>query len=533
MIPRFSICLLLLCGAIGARDSVLVWSEEFATPGLPDPSRWDWDEGGSGMGNKEAQFYTRRHLANARVEGGQLVITARRQDTLSCWYGPCKFTSARLVTRGIESWLYGKVEVRALLPKGKGVWPAIWMLPEKAVYGGWPASGEIDIMEHVGHEPGKIYGTVHTEAFNHVLGTQSGASRTVSDPTANWHVYGLEWGPDSLSISVDGQRIHRFANGGTPEEWPFDQPFHLLLNFAVGGEWGGAQGIDSAAFPQEFRVDWVRVHKIDRGDGPYTIEPLTKGMGQVTLTPAKRSYMALDTVFAQAVPDKGFEFVGWRGLARGTALRDTILADHSGTVEGVFLPEGERIANGGFDDGWAGWKTWNDAAVPTKADLVEGRACFSVNPVGAEAWMSQVQWPGLSFAQGETWELSFSYEAARGRPLTANLVMDHEPFSGVTTAWTTTLPAGASRQTHRFAVRTTDPLARFEIDFATDTTRFCLDSLSLRRVGASSVGPRTRAADGRPGDEVDASGRKLSPVARPAAGVRVPVRGGKGAIAAP
>lgn len=533
MIPRLLPCLLLLAGAIGARDSVLVWSEDFETPGLPDPSKWDWDEGGSGMGNKEAQFYTRRHLANARVEDGHLVITARRQDTLSCWYGPCKFTSARLVTRGIESWTYGKVEVRALLPKGKGVWPAIWMLPEKSMYGNWPASGEIDIMEHVGHEPTRIYGTVHTKAYNHVIGTQSGSFRTVADPSENWHVYGLEWGPDSLSIFADGQRIHRFANGGTPETWPFDQPFHLILNFAVGGEWGGAQGIDSAAFPQEFRVDWVRVHKINRGDGPYSIQPVAKGMGQVTLVPSMRSYTALDTVIAQAVPAAGWEFVGWKGLARGTNARDTILADHSGTVEGIFLPEGERIANGGFDEGFSGWKTWNDDAVPTNAEVVDGRACFAVNTAGSEAWMSQLQWPGLSFVQGETWELSFSYEAARARPLTANLVMDHEPFSGLSTAWTSTLPAGVSRQTHRFAVRTTDPLARFEFGFATDTTRLCLDSVSLRRVGVSSVGPRVRVKGVEPGDAVDASGRKLSPVPRPAAGVRVPVQGGKGAVQTP
>jgi len=182
---RHLLLLVFLAAAAHSRDSLLVWQDEFNTPGQPDPARWDWDEGGTGGGNSEAQYYTRNRPANARVEGGNLVITARREDTLTCWYGPCKFTSARLVTRGHASWLYGRVDVRAKLPKGKGVWPAIWMLPEHSPYGSWPGSGELDIMENVGYEPGKIYGTVHTQAFNHTIGTQSGSSITVADPTAN------------------------------------------------------------------------------------------------------------------------------------------------------------------------------------------------------------------------------------------------------------------------------------------------------------------------------------------------------------
>jgi beta-glucanase (GH16 family) len=180
---RLLLLLAVLISAAHSRDSLLVWQDEFDVPGQPDPSRWGWDEGGSGGGNGEAQYYTRNRPANARVEDGQLVITARREDTLTCWYGPCKFTSARLVTRGLASWLYGRVDVRAKLPKGKGVWPAIWMLAESSPYGGWPGSGEIDIMEHVGYEPGTIYGTVHTQAYNHKIGTSSGSSTTVVDPT--------------------------------------------------------------------------------------------------------------------------------------------------------------------------------------------------------------------------------------------------------------------------------------------------------------------------------------------------------------
>lgn len=497
--------------APAASDSLLVWHDEFDVPGLPDPARWDWDEGGSGMGNNESQYYTKDRPANARVEGGELVITARREDTLTCWYGPCKFTSARLVSRGRASWLYGRVDVRAKLPKGKGVWPAIWMLAERSAYGGWPGSGEIDIMEFVGHEPTRIYGTVHTQAYNHKIGTSSGSSRIVTDPSANWHVYSLEWGPDSLFISVDGVRYHRFGNQRTWQTWPFDQPFHLLLNFAVGGEWGGAQGIDSTIFPQEFRVDWVRVHKIDRGDGPYHLVPRSRGAGNVALSPVKTTYAAFDTVTATAIPEVGWEFVRWRRGAIGTLPTATILVDHSDTIEALFLPAGERIENGDFEESLAGWSMWNDDAVPTTVAAQLGRVCIKVQNAGASAWMSQFDWPGLRLSKGEIWELGFSAQTGSARPLSANLVMDHDPHNGLSSAWSATLPAGISRQVHRFTVQTTDSVARLEFDFGTDTTRFCLDSVSLRRVSSGlATGPRAVRRSGNVPPAHDAAGRKLS-----------------------
>jgi len=530
---HFLIVSLLLACAAHARDSVLVWSDEFDVAGSPDPTRWGWDEGGSGMGNDEAQYYTRNRPENARVEDGNLVITARREDTLQCWYGACKFTSARLVTRGIASWLYGRVDVRAKLPKGKGVWPAIWMLSEHSPYGGWPAGGELDIMENVGYEPTTIHGTVHTEAFNHKIGTQSGSSKTVTDPAANWHTYSLEWGPDSLFIGVDGVRYHRFGNQHSWQTWPFDQPFHLLLNFAVGGSWGGTKGVDTTVFPQEFRIDWVRVHKVDRGDGPYTLSPLATGSGTVALSPAKNLYDALDTVVATAVPSAGWEFVRWKAPHSGGHPVDTLLVDHAGPVEALFLPVGERIENGDFTQGMGGWSWWNDASVPTTVAATGGQACVAVATAGASDWMSQLDWAGLSFVKGEVWELSYRAHATASRTLGSNLVMDHDPFSGIATAWSAVLPAGASTQTHRYTVKTTDPQARFEFDFGDDTTSFCLDSVSLRRVSSpGSVGPRGRPASIVPRGVLDAAGRKLSDHDRAPFVVRLGDQGRRGSLPA-
>lgn len=240
----------------------LVWSDEFEYDGLPDSSKWTYDVGDGcpdicGWGNNELQFYTEDRLKNARVENGNLIIEAHKES-----FGDREYTSARLLTRNRDAWKYGRFEIRAKLPSGKGTWPAIWMLPEEWVYGGWPESGEIDIMEHVGHEPNRVYATVHTEAFNHLEGTQDTDTLRVSDAEENFHVYALEWTPEKISWSVDGQQYASFENRhATYKEWPFDQPFHLILNIAVGGNWGGAQGVDDSIWPQKMIIDYVRVYQ--------------------------------------------------------------------------------------------------------------------------------------------------------------------------------------------------------------------------------------------------------------------------------
>jgi beta-glucanase (GH16 family) len=208
----------------------------------------------------------RARLENARVENGQLVIEARREAEP---YQGHTFTSARLVTRGKASWTYARVEVRAQLPSGRGTWPAIWMLPDRQTYGSayWPDNGEIDIMEHVGFDPDVVHGTVHTKAYNHMLGTQRGGNIRVSTARTEFHVYAIEWTPEEIRWFVDDSLYYRFPNerlsnrNADWRQWPFDQPFHLILNIAVGGTWGGMQGIDSTAFPARMLVDYVRVYQ--------------------------------------------------------------------------------------------------------------------------------------------------------------------------------------------------------------------------------------------------------------------------------
>jgi len=235
----------------------LVFADEFDVPGAPDPARWNHEIGY--IANDEKQYYTSR-TENARVEDGSLVIEARRER----WTG-YDYTSARLDTKGRFELLYGRVEIRAKLPTGRGTWPALWMLGASIDRVGWPACGEVDIMENVGFDPQTIVASVHTAAYNHVQGTQKNATTKLDAPWADFHVYAAEWSPDRIDAFVDGQKYFTFRNEGTGSRtWPFDTPQFVILNLAIGGTWGGQKGIDDSLFPHRLYVDYVRVYQQKR-----------------------------------------------------------------------------------------------------------------------------------------------------------------------------------------------------------------------------------------------------------------------------
>jgi len=233
----------------------LIWSDEFDKKGLPDAAKWNYDTGGSGFGNEEAQFYTKDRLENARVENGKLIIEARRENREDK-----KYTSARLLTKGKFSFQYGTVEVRAKLPKGRGTWPAIWMMSEDMKK--WPDDGELDIMEHVGYHQGYIHASVHTKKYNHVLHTQKTDTLFVKDASDKFHVYKADWSPEKIEVYIDNQKFFTYENKEKSDEaWPFDKPYFIILNLAIGGFWGGKEGIDDTIFPQKFEIDYVRVYQ--------------------------------------------------------------------------------------------------------------------------------------------------------------------------------------------------------------------------------------------------------------------------------
>ncbi|SEK37005.1 Glycosyl hydrolases family 16 [Parapedobacter koreensis] len=236
------------------------WSDEFDYEGLPDGSKWGYDIGSenNGWGNNELQYYTEKRLENVRVGDGVLTITAIKED-----YEGLDYTSARLVSRGKADFLYGRFEVKAKVPPGIGTWPAVWMLPTDWAYGGWPASGEIDILEHVGYDQDVVHISVHTEAYNHAIGTQKTSTKRIENATTDFHRYRIDWTPNYIRGYVDDLQIFSFSNEGTGfRAWPFDKKFHWLVNIAVGGNWGGQQGVDDSAFPASMEVDYVRVYNM-------------------------------------------------------------------------------------------------------------------------------------------------------------------------------------------------------------------------------------------------------------------------------
>lgn len=228
-----------------------------------DRKKWRFDtfRNAQGWFNNELQYYADGRPENARIENGALVIEARVEklpkDKFKDWGGQA-YTSAKLVTRRASG--YGFYEIRAKVPCGRGTWPAIWMLPSTGV---WPQQGEIDIMEMVGWDANVIHGTLHSGAFNHRLDTQRGAQRTVETACTEFHNYQLDWRADTITIGIDGQAFMRVTNDqpGGAAAWPYNRPYELILNLAIGGDWGGKNGVDDAALPQRMTVDYVRFWK--------------------------------------------------------------------------------------------------------------------------------------------------------------------------------------------------------------------------------------------------------------------------------
>lgn len=239
----------------------LVWSDEFSTDGLPDATKWVYDTGMNKQGwhNAELQYYSDARPENSVVRDGKLLITARKEDlSARADWGGQKYSSARLITRGKGDWTYGFYEIRAKLPCGLGTWPAIWMLNTPVE---WPAGGEIDIVEHIGREPGHVFSTLHTAAGHGAHGTGNGTQ--VPDACTAFHDYQLHWTPHHMRFGIDGQvhHVYRNARQGTAQ-WPFDAPEFLILNIAIGGHLGGP--VDDAIFPVQMEVDHVRVYQAPR-----------------------------------------------------------------------------------------------------------------------------------------------------------------------------------------------------------------------------------------------------------------------------
>jgi beta-glucanase (GH16 family) len=242
----------------------LVWSDEFnASDGsAPDPSKWTFEAGGNGFGNQELEYYTSRPQ-NAEIQNGNLVITALKEN----YAGPDgisrDYTSARLNTSNKFQQAYGRFEASIKIPYGQGIWPAFWMLGNDIPTNGWPACGEIDVMENIGHEPSIVHGTIHGPGYSGAHGIGSPFSLSDGRRFADdYHLYAVEWSPNEIKFYVDNNLYATRTPADLPPgtKWVYDHPFFVILNLAVGGAWPGSPDA-TTVFPQQMLVDYVRVYK--------------------------------------------------------------------------------------------------------------------------------------------------------------------------------------------------------------------------------------------------------------------------------
>lgn len=241
-------------GSVDAGGWKLVWSDEFNATEL-DETKWTYEVQRPHWVNDELQGYTDRRKENVRLEDGHLVLEARKDN-----FNGQEYTSGRIKTQGKHSWKYGRIEASIKLPGGLGTWPAFWMMPENQSRG-WPACGEIDIMEEVGYDQDVSVATTHTFNYNWANNNVKTASTKVDGITTGYHTYAAEWYPDHIDMFVDGRKYYTVTNEGNDNAWPFDKNFHIILNLAIGGVWGGIKGVDANIWPRAMLVDWVRVYQ--------------------------------------------------------------------------------------------------------------------------------------------------------------------------------------------------------------------------------------------------------------------------------
>lgn len=425
---KFIILFLALSSSLFATNWNLVWSDEFDSDGTPDNTKWNFVTSGNAddWWNNEDENYTKEDAHNAWVENGNLIIEARYEK--NTWPGDDRekdYTSARLTTKGKGDWTYGKMEIRAKLPTGNGTWPAIWLLASDNFYGGWPKSGEVDIMENLGKDPDIIHGTIHTEAYNHTKGTQKEAEKTVAEPYSDFHTYSVIWTPDTIKIAVDNDYYFSFGNEhNTWEEWPFDKDFHLILNVALGG-WGGT--VDSSILPQKMYVDYVRVYK-----------------------------------------DK-----------------DLVINDSTKTSNDSTQTSTNLIINGDFDNNLSPWIFEVNNGGAGSATVVNGEANIDITALGSNNWDVHLIQNGLSINANDSYTLKLKIKANATRAATFGISKNHGDYSSYTTK-NINLTTSFQEFTINYTPTVNDDSVRFFIDLGQSDVNVIVDEVSI--INGSTTG---------------------------------------------
>ena len=464
---------------------IKVWSDEFNTDGLPDSKKWNYETTGCKANpNQELQNYTAKDTNTARVRNGNLIIEARKGTS-----GSCNYSSARLNTQFKGDWLYGRMEIRAKIPTGIGMWPAIWMMPSDNFYGGWPKSGEIDIMENVGYDPDRIFHTIHATNSN------AGANELVNQPYNVFHVYALEWDSVHMDFFVDSVKKFTYNNPNSNSSyWPFDKRFFIILNVAVGGTWGG-QGneiVDNSIFPQRMYIDYVRVYQWQKNPGPYTVTATADTTeGSVVLDPQKTLYPKDTLLKITAIPKKGYRFVNWAvtetGIINTTINPLNITVDKDYHIKANFLPVCEQVLNGDFSSDKNYWSlVTNDGSVAT-ADVLNGELKIQISNKGLYNYSVQILQPNVKIVKGDNYKLSFDAYTSSSRSIDVFAGLNVSPWTNYKIINSVALTSQKQTFSYNFLMAyATDSLARVGFSLAQSLSDVYIDNVSLCDIGNGS-----------------------------------------------
>ena len=468
-----------------AQDRILVWSDEFSGSSI-DLSHWQF---GAGASNDNVQYYTNR-TDNAVVTGGMLQIVAKKES-----YSGYNYTSALLETHDAISWKYGRIEARIKLPGTPGFVPAFWLLPEDGIYGWWPYSGEIDIMEYPTTQGGTIYGTIHSEAYSSFTGTAPlGSTLPVADAETAFHIYAVEWTPEKIDFFVDQNKYFTVTNEHLGhQKWPFDQPFYIILNLAVGGGWVGSP-TQSTVFPATMFVDYVRVYQTlsDIGiSGKDYVQTAAQGVTYALPQIAGGSYAWTVPSTAQVVSGQGTfaMMVNW-GNSGGTI--SAVTTTSSGVAFSVFPVEvsNNLLCNPGFEKGVKYWKSTMSSAANGSFALdtlnAHSRHCVKTIVKGqpTNPWDVQISQQGFSLVSGKKYEARlWARSATSGAKLNA-AVINPQVYTNYGGA-TYTLNSNWVEYTFQFTA-SQNATGSFNLDLGTQPATYYLDDLSLIRLDSQS-----------------------------------------------
>jgi beta-glucanase (GH16 family) len=427
MIKIYLILIFLISSiSISAQKYVQVWGDEFNTPGLPDSTKWTFEKGK--LRNNELQYYTVKRLENCRIEDSVLIIETRKEK-----YEGADYTSADIISRGIGDWKYGKFEIRAKVPGGKGTWPAIWMMPTYETYGGWPRSGELDIMEYIGVEPQNFYFTTHFEGINsNGHGSNgSGPQKVVRNPYNEFITFVAIWTPEKIEWWANDRKIHEYKKPADDYRvWPFDKEFYMILNLAYGGTWGGYDGVDDTKLPHQFQIDYVRVYQLQDGDGPFSLNVEQAEGGSVEISPKLDTYPEGTEVTLTATPDSGYTFEAWKHNSRANPYTFKVVKNTIITPK--FKDQTQLLTNGTFDETTAPWNLYINNAnnVSYTMGIEDGKLMFNITKSPGVDWHFGFQELGFAMLKGK-YKLSFDAYADQAKTIGLSISKNYVDWGSI------------------------------------------------------------------------------------------------------